>query len=137
MSKILFIHEIFEACQKAETIAERVDILKENANTNMEILAQAAFNESVEFELPDCEAPYTPNPNMELNSLKQIPRLINCLKSKKIPWYKKESHYLMLLEALTEKDALVVEACVNKRLEEMYPNLKKELFQLSFPRLAL
>lgn len=138
MNKLLFFHEIFNKIQECETEEERIAILRENRTEHMEILVQMSYNDAIVMELPPTTPPYTPNIHYELNSLKQVKRLINCLESnRRVGTIKKQTHYIQLLDALPHEDAEIIEAGKNKRLHEYYDSLTKELFQNAYPDLAL
>ena len=137
MSKVQFFHDIFAEVQAAKNIDARVKILQENKSEYMDIIAQMAFNDHVVFDLPEGVPPYVKNPHLELNSIKQIRRMINCLKGKPLPAYKKEQHFCMVLDALPEKDAEILIAAKDRKLPELCDSLSRELFKLAFPKLAL
>jgi hypothetical protein len=122
MNKKLGVCEIIEAAQKAVG-AKKVEILQENDCPALRIVLKFAYNDSIEWLLPDSEPPYTPSESHDSYNvlLKDAPKLAMFVKNgthQNLTSVKRQTLFVQFLEALHAKDAeIVVAALVDRKFK--------------------
>lgn len=134
-------HEIFRMIQVRRSVAERVKVLEEHDSFSLRTIIQANFNDSIAFTLPEGEPPYRKDDapaGYEMarfsNAIKPLPMLVTSNKTYTIE--KKESLFIRILEGISGSDAEILIAVKDKKLEEMFPNLTKELVTKVWPTIC-
>lgn len=133
------VFEIFEEFNKANNKQERTQVLKKYANVNafMDVL-RGTFDESLRFNLPPGEPPYTPNkpesvPSTLLKRYRDFAYFVKGGQGDKLPAFKRENKFISCLESIHPKDAEVVVRMVAKQAPVKF--LTKKLIQEVFPNL--
>ena len=134
--------EIFEKFEKAEKRADKIELLRKNADFNFIEFLIIAFHPKIEFdvEIPD----YKPSPDPAgLNYLylhSEVKKLYRFIKGhpnrspNQTPKRQKEL-LLQVLEGLHKDDAELLVRCIKKDLR--IPFLTKKLVKEAFPGLDL
>lgn len=134
----LSIAEIVDKLQKATTKLERVEILKENDCAALRGILRMNYDQSLVLSLPSGEPPYTKNTN-------PIGFGLTTLKTSSKGWYvfseqlapnlrqsKRESLFISLLEELDSREAEILIAAKDKKLDV---GLTKKVIDEAFPGL--
>lgn len=141
MANVRLMHsfEKFEAINEAKTDEAREQLLKQYGNDSpLNYLLSMNFNQKIKVDLPE-GMPDTLNldtrvhPDLMHPLATQINRMRNCFVDARIPKFKKEKIFLDIIECIPIKEVYVLVACKDKALEELYPNITKELVQKVFP----
>ena len=137
-------HEVFDLLEQTKKVEDRVRILQENNTFEIQTILQGAFHPGVIFDLPEGAPPYTPDkgaPGCQPTPLhKQLIYLVNCVKGKgkfdekdKYTRIRRETQFIKILEIAYEKDAEILIAMKDKKLNKMYPSLTVSLVRKAFP----
>ena len=132
-------HELFEACEEDESVADRVKLLQEHGTFGIKTLLQANYKEEVEFDLPSGTPPYRENAGVpgqqQRHFEKHVRQLRHLVKQSPLPAFKKELTYIKLLENLAAEDAKIVIAVKDKSLKSLYKTLTEATVRKAFPTL--
>jgi hypothetical protein len=134
--------EIFEKFEKAEKRADKIELLRKNADSNFIEFLIIAFNPNIEFdvEIPD----YKPSPDPAgLNYLylhSEVKKLYRFIKghpnrSPNLTPKRQKELLLQVLEGLHKDDAELLVRCIKKDLR--IPFLTKKLVKEAFPGIDL
>ena len=132
-------HELFQLCDEAENVAERVKLLQEHGTFGIKTLLQANYKEEVEFDLPKGVPPYKENEavagDQRRHFEKHVVQLKHLIKQSPMTSFKKEVTYIKLLESLCAEDAKIVIAVKDKNLKGLYRTLTEATVRKAFPTL--
>ena len=133
------VHEVFDKVAGAKTKKEKIQILHQYDNRAIRDVLKGAFDDGIQFNLPEGDPPYNPASETAPGSslLKQ---------SKKFPQFvaaqgneqatpKAEVIFIKLLESVHPEEAKITLWMKNKNLEGKYNGLTKKLAQEAFPGL--
>jgi hypothetical protein len=131
-------YEYLQLINDAESDLKRVELLKKwGERPPLNMLLQLNFNKNIVFDLPAGPPPYNrdeqTHPDMMSPTAGQIQRLKACLIGSNIKKMIKERTLIQVLEMVPAKDADVIVACKDKALNELYPNVTRELVKTVFP----
>ena len=132
-------HELFQLCEEADGVPERVALLQQHATFGIKTLLQANYKESVVFDLPEGTPPYKENEAVAGDQRRHFEKLIKQLrhlvKQSTMSSYKKETIYIKLLESLCGEDAKIMIAVKDKSLKGLYKTLTEATVRKAFPTL--
>ncbi len=138
-NRIKLPHEVFELCEKAKTVAERVKVLQENGTFGIKSVLQVNYREDVVFDLPEGTPPYNKSEDVAGAQRRHFEKLVSELKylvkQSPLPRFKKELKYIKLLECLHGADADIVIAIKEKKLKSLYKTLTESTVRKAFPTL--
>ena len=138
-NKEKLLHELFEEAQNAKTRDERITLFKENDTFVLRTILQLAYNKSIELDFPSGAPPFNANTNptgLEPVRLKNVIKpLGNCVKGNKIAGFKKEKILISILESIHKKDADIIIAAKDKKLDKLYSKITENLVEKTFPAL--
>lgn len=138
-NKEKLLHELFEEAQNAKTRDERIALFKENDTFVLRTILQLAYNKSIELDFPSGAPPFDANTNptgLEPVRLKNVIKpLGNCVKGNKIAGFKKEKILISILESIHKKDADIIIAAKDKKLNKLYSKITENLVEKTFPAL--
>lgn len=133
-------YEVFALLENTKKIDERVKILQDNASYVLKTILQAAFHPNIIFDIPEGAPPYKMSEipaGMQRASLKKqvdiLPRLV--VGNDRIPKMKKEMMFIRILEDTDPKDAEIIVAMKDKKLQVLYPLVTAALVKKAFPTL--
>jgi len=133
--------DVFEVLKKAaskRSKAEKVAVLKENESWALKDIIRGSYDQSIEWDIPPGEPPYTPaeahnHPSSLLREHKNFIYFVKgSRKSKALPKFKRERIFLEIIEGVHPEDAKLVINMVNKKPPK---NLSRPIIQEAFPGL--
>lgn len=140
-NKIKLPYEVFDLCEKATTVAERVQILQDNATFGIKTLLQVNFREDLVFDLPEGTPPYKESSAVPGTQSRHFEKLVydlkNLIKGSPLSGIKKQTIYINLLESLSAQDAKIVIAVKDKNLKSLYKTLTESTIKKAYPTLKL
>jgi len=134
----LTVHEIFTKINNAKDKPKKIEVLKQYDNSAIRQLLKAAFDPKIQWDLPEGEPPYIKNEapaGTEHTSLiSESKRLYHFVVggNNQINKLKKETMFVQMLEGLQEKDAEVLMAIKNKKLNTLYKGLTAQMVKETF-----
>ena len=134
----LTVHEIFTKINNAKDKPKKIEVLKQYDNSAIRQLLKAAFDPKIQWDLPEGEPPYIKNEapaGTEHTSLiSESKRLYHFVVggNNQINKLKKETTFVQMLEGLQEKDAEVLMAIKNKKLNTLYKGLTAQMVKETF-----
>jgi hypothetical protein len=132
----LSLAEIVNSARKAETVEEKVAILKKNDSTQLRDLLALMCDARWTFDLPETAPPYNESVINESHGLlyremRKMPYFVEQREEGKgLPRIRKESLFIQILEAVDKEDAKLVLRMISK---EPYPDLAPEVINQAFP----
>lgn len=142
--KRLKISEVLDRTARATSNEDRTKILKENNSLALRDVLRASFDDSIVFNLPDGIPPfksYLSNEKIPPTDLSRSTPLFNYFikggKGDQLTPVKREKMFIGLLEGIDPQDAEVVCAMKDKKLQEKFPGITKELVKEVWPKLIL
>jgi hypothetical protein len=138
MEKEVF--EIFEDFTKLKTRKDKIAFLREQGQQVPAIkdVVRGAFDERLEFILPEGKPPYTPNrPESVPSSLRKLHRqfgnYVKGARSQGMQQFQIENQFIQMLESIHAEDALIVLDMVAKK--PPVKGLTKKIVEEAFPTL--
>jgi hypothetical protein len=136
--KNLTIHEILTRVGTRKTKEERIEVLKEYNCLALRDILKGGFDEEIQFLLPEGEPPYEPaperNPPTTLHKMSKKFRYFAVGgPGERLPKARVEKMFIQVLEAIDPRDAKLVIAMKDKKLD--YRGLNKKLVSEAFPGL--
>lgn len=133
--------EVFEILQRFTEQPNRkskVEFLKNNALPAIKDVCRGAYDDKLEFILPEGKPPYTPNrpesvPNTLLKRHRDFGLFVKGARSEGTPQYKIENIFIQLLESIHPEDALIVLNMVAKKAP--VKGLTRKIVEEAFPTL--
>jgi hypothetical protein len=134
------IPEILLEADKAPSKAERIRVLQSNNVRPLRTILALAFDKNIVLDIPEGAPPFKRDERepvgMSSASLyTESRRLARLLPSDPLNKTRKEMIFIQMLEGIhfSEADALI--KAKDKKLEEMYPNITREIVRKAFPTL--
>jgi len=136
----LEVFEIFEQFSQKKTRKEKIDYLKEWGDKVPAVkdVVRGAFDNRLEFVLPEGKPPYTPNrPESVPSTLRKRHRefgdYVKGARSARLKQFQIEKQFIQMLESIHPEDALIVLDMVNKK--SPVKGLTKKIAEEAFPNL--
>lgn len=135
----LQIFEIFEKLENVKTKSEQINVLKNNDIMPLLDVLRGTFDDSIQWNLPDGEPPYTPSlpesaPSSLLKQHLKFKYFVKGFKeSEALNSLRRERMFIDILESVHPKDAVILIAMINKKSPS--ESVTKELIQTAFPGL--
>jgi len=137
--KNMRVHDILARVGEAKTRKEKVEVLRTYNHQGLRDVLRGAFDDSIVFNLPKGDAPYTPGsataPGTSL--IKQTKKFKYFVKTPQRPRAdaKVEMIFIKMLEKLHPQEAEIVVWMKDKDLGGKYKGLTKKLVDEAFPGL--
>jgi hypothetical protein len=137
-------HELFEEIQNLDGYKKREELLKEKGNNfNVKTILQLAYNDKVVLDIPEGTPPFNedkaPATFQPQGLKKALSQLGLCVKNSRITGkhatIKKQKVFIGILECLHPKDAEILCAAKDGKLEKMFPKVSKNLLERVWPEL--
>lgn len=128
--------EIVNTARKAETVEEKVAILKRHDSKQLRDLLALMCDARWSFDLPKTAPPYKESVINESHGLlyremRKMPYFVEQMpQGKELPKIRKEALFIQILEAVDKEDAKLVLRMIAK---EPYPDLSPEVINQAFP----
>lgn len=135
----LEVFEIFHQFSQQKTRKEKIAFLKEKGNIPaVKDVIRGAFDDRLEFVLPEGKPPYTPNrPESVPSTLRKKHRefgdYVKGARSARLKQFQIEKQFIQMLESIHPEDALIVLDMVNKK--SPVKGLTKKIAEEAFPNL--
>ena len=132
----LSLAEIVNTARKAETVEEKVAILKRNDSRQLRDILALMCDARWSFDLPETPPPFTPSDIHESHGLlyremRKMDYFIEQMPDgKNLPKVRKESLFIQMLESIDAEDAKLVLRTIAK---EPYPDLSPDVINQAFP----
>ena len=132
------VHEIFTQINNAKDKPKKIAVLKQHDNPAIRQLLKAAFDPKILWDLPAGDPPYIKNEapagTEHTSLLTQARKLYHFIVggNNDLKRLKKETMYVQMLEGLHEKDAEVLLAIKNKKLNTVYKGLTASMVKETF-----
>lgn len=141
ISNKLQVFEILEKASKAKTKKDKISILQQNNIMALRDVLRGTFDESIQWNLPEGEPPYTPSridsvPSSLLKQHLKFKYFVKGLResSDLIP-LRRERMFIDILESIHPSDAEVLLSMINKK--SPVKGITKALVKEAFPDLIL
>ena len=134
----LSFHEILTKVNNAKDKPKKIEVLKKYDTNELRMFLKGAFDEKLEWLLPEGSPPYTPNEapvGTEHTWLKQeVKRMFHFLKggNPQLSQMKRDNMFIQMLEGLSAEEAELLvwakDGELNKHYKGLTANLLKEAF---------
>ena len=134
----LSFHEILTKVNNAKDKPKKIEVLKKYDTNELRMFLKGAFDEKLEWLLPEGSPPYTPNEapvGTEHTWLKQeVKRMFHFLKggNPQLSQMKRDNMFIQMLEGLSAEEAELLvwakDGELNKHYKGLTANLVKEAF---------
>ena len=137
----LLIPEIFEKVDKAESIEQKKALLIQHNSPVLQDVLRINFHPEVKMQLPEGDPPYNkdkmpPLGLADTNLYKEMRRFYTWISPPpNLNKIKRESLFIQLLESINLKEAELVCAIKDKKLEQIYSSISEDLVRQTFPQL--
>lgn len=132
MPKPIAIHKILEETSKMKSQSEKVEYLQKHADNQVLLnIFRMAWNDNIQFSLPEGEPPYVPAAEPTSSLYKINKHFGHFLKGSKTPQLKKETLFIRLLEMLPPEEAKILVAVKDKK--QPYKGVTKAVVKKAFP----
>ncbi len=135
MQRILGIYEILDLVKSAKTKQEKVEILRKHRSETLTYILELAFHPNVGWWLPEGAPPYKPSQLVDTegrlyNEARTLPLYLSGNRPDLKP-HQRENLFIGLLESIHPKDAELLIAVKDKKVE----GLNVETINEAFPGL--
>lgn len=134
----LSFHEILTKVNNAKDKPKKIEVLKKYDTNELRMFLKGAFDEKLEWLLPEGKPPYTPNDapvGTEHTWLKQeVKRMFHFLKggNPQLSQMKRDNMFIQMLEGLSKEEAELLvwakDGELNKHYKGLTANLVKDAF---------
>jgi hypothetical protein len=140
--KYVTIAEILNMVSLAKTKEEKIKILKTHNSLALRDVIRASFDDSIVFLLPEGKPPFKTHLSNEgisptdlKRSTTQFTYFVKGGKGSALTQARREKMFIALLEGIDPADAEVVCAMKEKKLQEKFPGISKDLVKEVWPKL--
>ena len=134
----LSFHEILTKVNNAKDKPKKLEVLKKYDTNELRMFLKGAFDEKLEWLLPEGSPPYTPNEapvGTEHTWLKQeVKRMFHFLKggNPQLSQMKRDNMFIQMLEGLCEEEAKLLVWAKDNELNKHYKGLTANLIKEAF-----
>ena len=136
------VHEILEKANKAKSKKEKIAVLQEHNCLALRDILRGAYDDLIEFILPEGEPPYqeddAPAGYSQSSLLQQTRKFRYFVKGgpgERVNPIRREKIFVEILESVHPKEAELVILMKNKNLGSVYKSITKKIAQEAFPNL--
>lgn len=137
----LFLFEIFDKVAAAPTRKDKVAILQQNNCLAIRDVLKGAFDDSIQFIIPDGIPPYTAADERTGKSLHKYTKRFRYFAKggpgERLQSYRREKMFIELLEMIHPKEVEIVTSMKDKKFAGLYKGLTKKIVQEAFPKLIV
>ena len=132
MPKPALISEILETASKMKTQSEKVEYLQTHADNQILLnIFRMAWNDNIQFSLPEGAPPYEEVENPTSNLYKMNKHIGHFLANSKTPQLKKETLFVRLLSNMPKAEADIFIKAKDKK--QPYKGITKATVKKAFP----
>ena len=134
----LSFHEILTKVNNAKDKPKKLEVLQKYDTNELRMFLKGAFDDKLEWLLPDGSPPYTPNEapvGTEHTWLKQeVKRMFHFLKggNPQLSQMKRDNMFIQMLEGLSEEEAKLLVWAKDNELNKHYKGLTANLIKEAF-----
>ena len=134
----LSFHEILTKVNNAKDKPKKIEVLKKYDTNELRMFLKGAFDEKLEWLLPEGSPPYTPNEapvGTEHTWLKQeVKRMFHFLKggNPQLSQMKRDNMFIQMLEGLSSEEAELLIWAKDNELNKHYKGLTANLIKEAF-----
>ena len=134
----LSFHEILTKVNNAKDKPKKLEVLQKYDTNELRMFLKGAFDDKLEWLLPEGSPPYTPNEapvGTEHTWLKQeVKRMFHFLKggNPQLSQMKRDNMFIQMLEGLSEEEAKLLVWAKDKELNKHYKGLTANLIKEAF-----
>ena len=134
----LSFHEILTKVNNAKDKPKKIEVLKKYDTNELRMFLKGAFDEKLEWLLPEGKPPYTPNDapvGTEHTWLKQeVKRMFHFLKggNPQLSQMKRDNMFIQMLEGLSKEEAELLIWAKDNELNKHYKGLTSNLVKEAF-----
>ena len=134
----LSFHEILTKVNNAKDKPKKIEVLKKYDTNELRMFLKGAFDDKLEWLLPEGSPPYTPNEapvGTEHTLLKQeVKRMFHFLKggNPQLSQMKRDNMFIQMLEGLSEEEAKLLVWAKDNELNKHYKGLTANLIKEAF-----
>ena len=134
----LSFHEILTKVNNAKDKPKKLEVLQKYDTNELRMFLKGAFDEKLEWLLPEGSPPYTPNEapvGTEHTWLKQeVKRMFHFLKggNPQLSQMKRDNMFIQMLEGLSEEEAKLLVWAKDNELNKHYKGLTANLIKEAF-----
>ena len=134
----LSFHEILTKVNNAKDKPKKLEVLKKYDTNELRMFLKGAFDDKLEWLLPEGSPPYTPNEapvGTEHTWLKQeVKRMFHFLKggNPQLSQMKRDNMFIQMLEGLSEEEAKLLVWAKDNELNKHYKGLTANLIKEAF-----
>jgi len=132
----LSLAEIINSARKAETVEEKIAVLKANESPTIRDLLALMCDKRWEFDLPETAPPYKESEISESHGalyreMRKMPYFVKQMKQgQNLGRLRKEQLFIQMLETVDAEDAKLVLRMISK---QPYPDLAPEVINQAYP----
>ena len=133
-------HEVFEKCETIRYKKDRQEYLEKYQSFAIRTILQLNYDEKIKLDLPEGTPPYNEDEAPAGNQLQPINKAMQQLRyflPGGMPKVKKERRFIELLESIHQKDAKILIAAKDGKLQDLYSKITINLVQDALPKLNL
>ena len=129
---------VYEKLKKIDGLKQykrKVDQLAEGNNYVMRTILQLNFDKNIDLGFPEGAPPYKQNEEKFKDTDKKVISNFGAVMQKGDHQWAREKVFIDILEALNYNDSELICKCKDKKLEEVFPTITKELVAEAIPQL--
>ena len=129
---------VYERLKKIDGLKQykrKVDQLAEGNNYVMRTILQLNFDKNIDLGFPEGAPPYKQNTEKFEDTDKKVISNFGAVMQKGDHQWAREKVFIDILEALNYNDSELICKCKDKKLEEVFPTITKELVSEAIPQL--
>lgn len=132
------VHEILTEVSALKTKKEKIQLLQQMNSLHLRNILRGAFDETIQWDLPEGTPPYTVNdqsPRAVRKISDQLKYFVTGGPGAKLIAAKKQRMFISFLEQIHSKDGKVIIAMKDKKLAELFTGVKRDVVNEAFPGL--
>jgi len=138
----IMVHEILEKASEAKSKKEKIAVLHEHNCLALRDILRGAYDDLIEFILPEGEPPYEKDDapagysrSSLMNQTRKFRYFVKGGPGERVNPLRREKMFIEILESVHPQEAELVVLMKNKKLNGTYKGITKKLVQEAFPNL--
>ena len=134
-------HEVFEKCETIRYKKDRQEYLSKYQTFAIRTILQLNYDKNIKLDLPEGTPPYKADAmpaGVQLQPINKVTKALGILMpGGKMSRIKKEARFIRLLESCHSKDAKIIIAAKDGKLQDLYSKMTINLVQDALPKLNI